>query len=110
MLDGTHYFECACGSAEHTIRFTLDKQDEPPMIFGDIYLDHYLSWYKRVWVAFKYIFKLPPQNCHFDDWIMRDEDVARLKAMCEDFMTYESPLQCNVSQFPEVINELDKCK
>jgi len=27
MLDGTHYFECACGSDEHTIRFTLDKED-----------------------------------------------------------------------------------
>jgi len=85
MLDGTYYFECACGSAEHTIRFTLDTQNMPPLISADIYLDHYIPWYNRIWVAIKYVFKLPPQNCHFDNWIMWDDDVTRLKNMCENF-------------------------
>ena len=91
MLDGTHYFECACGSAEHTIRFTLDKEDEPPMIFGDIYLDQFIPWYKRIFVAIKYILRIPPQNCHFDSWIMHDDDARRLKDMCDEFLTTQPP-------------------
>ena len=88
MLDGTHYFECACGSAEHTIRFTLDIEDkeDPPMIFGDIYLDHYMPWWKRIWVAFKYVFRLPPQNSHFDSWIMYEPDAKRLRNMLDGFL------------------------
>lgn len=86
MLDGTHYFECACGSPEHTIRFTLDKQDDPPVIYCDFYLDQYLPWYRRVLVAVKYIFKIKPQYEHFATWYMRNEDVLRLKNMCESFL------------------------
>lgn len=82
MLDGTEYFDCACGSPEHTIRFTLDL-DDPPSIYCDFYLDQYIPWYKRIWVAIKYILKLPPQNAHFDNWIMRLEDTERLIQLLE---------------------------
>jgi len=85
MLDGTYYFECACGSVEHTLRFSLDK-DDPPIIYGDIYLSHYIPWYKRIYVAFKYIFKISPHHNHFDNWIMRKEDALKMIDMCSDFL------------------------
>jgi len=92
MLDGTYFFECACGSPEHTIRFTLDKSDDPPMVFCDFYLDHYMPWWKRIYVAIKYILKRPPNNSHFDDWIMYAADVTRLRDMCEEFISTASLL------------------
>ncbi len=94
MLDGTHYFECACGSPEHTIRFTLDfEKNEPSMIWCDFFLDHYMPWYRRIWVAFKYIFKFEPHNEHFASWLMRSEDVNRLRNMCDEFISKELELE-----------------
>ncbi len=87
MLDGSHYFECACGSPEHTIRFILDKGERGdfPLIFCDFYLDQYLPWYKRIWVAIKYVLMFKPHNEHFASWVMKNEDVERLQKLCKEF-------------------------
>ena len=89
MLDGTYYFECSCGSPEHTIRFTLDKAGTPPLIYCDFYLEHYLPWYKRIIIAVKYIFRLPPQDEHFANWHMDAAEAVKLRDMCEDFLKYK---------------------
>ena len=89
MLDGTHYFECSCGSPEHTIRFTLDKGD-PPLVYCDFYLSAYLPWYKRLIVSVKYVFKQAPQNEHFANWILRREDVERLLGICEELIEFKN--------------------
>jgi hypothetical protein len=57
------------------------------MVFCDFYLDHYMPWHKRIFVAVKYILKMPPNNAHFDNWIMHQDDIARLRDMCNEFLT-----------------------
>jgi len=83
MLDGTYYFECRCGTVEHTIRFTLDKKDKE--IYAEFHLDPYHRWHKRIWLAIKYIFKQGLHYSHFDCWIMDENDVGRLKNMINEF-------------------------
>ena len=63
MLDGSEYFECACHSFDHTLRFVLDLDENVaeddwsfPTIYAEVMLGHYLPWYKRVWLGIKYIF------------------------------------------------------
>lgn len=86
MLDGTHFFECACEADEHILRFTLDKDPEDPGIYTSIFLDSPYTWWRRVWIGIKYIFGYKCQYGHFGNWELRDEDVTRLRSMCNEYL------------------------
>lgn len=83
MLDGSYFFECKCGSDEHTLRFTLDKEDKE--IYTSVFLNHYDNIFKRLFRAIKYVFGYKCIYGHWDCWIMRDEDVQKLFDMLNDF-------------------------
>lgn len=91
MLDGTEFFECMCGSDEHTLRFTLnfdvnDYSGDYPCIYTSIFLREKV-WWERIWVAVKYVFGYKCIYGHWDNWEMLPKDVHRLKAMCEKFIS-----------------------
>lgn len=82
MLDGSYFFECQCGSDEHTLRFTLDKED------GEILVHSFLAdhgFWKRLWMGLKYICGYKCKYGHFGEWIMRKEDADKLTEMLERF-------------------------
>lgn len=83
MLDGSYFFECKCGSDEHTLRFVLDKTDRE--IYTSIFLNNHFNIFKRIIVAIKYIFGYKCSYGHWDCWIMRDEDTQKLSDMLDDF-------------------------
>jgi len=84
MLDGTHFFECDCGSSEHTLRFILDNEEKE--IYTEVYLNQYRSFSKRLWVGIKYIFGYKSKYGHWDCWNLCKEDAARLRDMCGKFI------------------------
>ena len=84
MLDGTHYFECSCGSTEHTIRFTIDKGDKE--LHTDIYLNQWRPFWKRVWVGIRYIFGYKCKYGEWDCWILNEDDTTRLRDMCNELI------------------------
>ena len=57
-------FECVCGSFQHCFRMVMDAEDGSVWI--DVPLNNYLPWYKRAWVALKYI--LIPGRSRFGDY------------------------------------------
>jgi hypothetical protein len=79
MLDGTEFFECRCGSDEHTLRFILDVDDN--CFYTTVYLNSYKTWYRRLWVALKYLFGYKCKYGHWDCWILSADDVPRIIAM-----------------------------
>ena len=81
MLDGTEYFECQCGSPEHALVFTLDKEDNE--IYTSVFLDQYRPWWHRIWVAIKYVFGYKCMYGHFDCCLMRPEDAKRLISLLD---------------------------
>ena len=85
MLDGTYYFECDCGADEHTLRFTLCKDEDDLCIYTSIYLNGWHPWWKRIWMATRYVFGYKSRYGHWDCWMMRADDADRLKSMIEDF-------------------------
>ncbi len=88
MLDGTEFFECRCGSSEHTLRFTLDIEDpEDKELFTSIFLNQYRSIWKRIWIAIKYVFGYKCKFGHWDCWIMKENDAKRLRDMCDKFIS-----------------------
>lgn len=83
MLDGTYYVECACTSDEHTLRFTLDAEEEG--IYTSVYLNTYRQWYKRVWVAIKYIFGYHCIHGHWDCTLIDRDNIHQLKTVIQKF-------------------------
>lgn len=81
MLDGTEFFECICGSNEHTLKFVLDLDEngDPrlPELFVGIFL-HNPIWYKRIWIGVKYIFGYKSRFGHFGGYTMNFEDGRRM--------------------------------
>lgn len=86
MLDGSYFFECACGSDEHVLRFTLDKDPEDPGIYTSIFLNADYRWYQRLAVAMRYVLGYKCKYGHWDTWILCKEDAKSLIAMLEDFI------------------------
>ena len=75
MIDfNTEYFDCKCSSPEHTLRFVYDEDD----IYIEIYLRQYRNFFKRIWIAIKYIFGY---KCQYGDWdcfILKEDDIQRM--------------------------------
>lgn len=74
----TEFFDCACHSKEHLIAFEYVPDDN--LLSTHISLNHYLPWYKRIVVAFKYVFSIK-RNGHSDwnVWLLHWQDAQRLK-------------------------------
>jgi hypothetical protein len=73
------YFDCACHSSEHTLRFAWDDEDNS--IYTEVFLQHYRNFFQRMWVAVKYVFGYKCRYGHFDCFIMQAKDADRLKHM-----------------------------
>lgn len=73
------YFDCACDSSEHIIRFIIDEDvDKIGKKYRDIYLEIQLSqsnnWFKRLWKGIRYIFGYECKYGHWDCILLKDED------------------------------------
>jgi len=72
----SHYFDCACGSSEHTLRFVLDSDNNT--IYTLVFLNQYRGFWKRLLVAIKYLFGYKCKYGHWDEWILKPEDVTEI--------------------------------
>lgn len=71
------YFTCQCNSPEHTLRFVLDKEDNE--IYTEVYLNQHNNFFKRCWIALKYVFGYTSKYGHWDCFILKNEEAGRLK-------------------------------
>lgn len=94
------YFECMCHSDEHRLVFHLElddiwnvpkNKDKPikdywaPEVYATFHLRSHSFW-KRLWCGVKYILGISSKFGHFDDFMLRPEDAARLKGVCEAYL------------------------
>src|SRR2546429_459069 len=78
----THYVDCACSDFGHVFRFILDETDGD--IWLEVQLNHWRPWYKRAWLALRYLFlKEPAYAGHFDTTMLRLEDHAKIKELLD---------------------------
>jgi hypothetical protein len=71
------FLVCACYSDEHTLRFTYDLET------NDFWTSVYLNpkpWYKRVWVALKYVFGYQCKYGAWDCFLLNPQDADRMIA------------------------------
>lgn len=73
-----HYFECDCYSPEHLLQFKLfDTIGEDHKTLSAYVFLNPEPWYKRIWIAVKYIFGYKCRYGHFDEFILNPEDVDK---------------------------------
>jgi hypothetical protein len=92
----TTHFECRCSSDEHTLKFTLDEHSgdiEELEIWTSVYLHQHHPWWRRIWVALKYVFGYHCKYGHWDCFIMRGCDVERLMALLQKYKDLEVKLK-----------------
>ena len=73
-----YYFECGCFNQDHLLSFHLCSDD------GEVYCNVNLSdfpFWKRVWLATKYVLNINTRWGHYGSWTLDWEDTRRLKRM-----------------------------
>jgi hypothetical protein len=83
MLDGSYWFECICAHDEHTIRFTLDKEDKE--IYTSVFLANHRNFFVRIILGIKYIFGGKSRYGYFGNWVLAKDDVDMLEKMLKEF-------------------------
>ena len=69
---------CQCGDPHHQMILYYDK--ESPAVYVAVHLNKELNFFKRLWVAFKYIFfKKRTIYGDFEEIILRPEDANKLQ-------------------------------
>ena len=82
----SQYFDCACHSSNHTIRFDLSIEDnEFPDLYLSVQLNRWRNIFSRIWIAIRYIFGYECKYGHWDTWLLNHDDVSRLRELLEDF-------------------------
>lgn len=76
------HVDCECQNFLHSVRFHYDPE------YGELqvetHLGNWLPWYKRVWLAFKYVFKMVyPVHLQYDCTLIRPKDYGKLRALIE---------------------------
>ena len=88
MLDGTHFFECDCGHAEHTIRFIVNKDESYPELYTEMMMNSYHGFFRRILIAVKYIFGINCKYGHFDTWLLNRNDANRLREVLDEYIDF----------------------
>lgn len=86
----TEYFECQCGSEEHSVKFHLSLDDEPAdtCLYLCTYMDNRRGFWRRLWLGLRYAFGHQSEYGAFGSWLLQPSDAARLGDMCGRFITH----------------------
>jgi hypothetical protein len=82
------HIECECGQKQHLINLTLDADPgQPPFLDIHIQMNHYLGFFKRVWVAIKYIFgSTSCKNLHWDCIVLGVDQAKQMNQIISTFI------------------------
>lgn len=76
------HLDCRCDNFIHSVRFHYDSEWRELQV--ETHLGNWLPWYKRVWLAVKYVFKVThPVHLQYDCALIKPDDYPKLKALLE---------------------------
>ena len=87
-----HHIVCACASDEHTLRLMHfkgdpEKADDLDEVYWSVYLNPF-PWYKRLWIAMRYVLGHRSKFGSWDSGPMMDADaVHQLREFLRDVDT-----------------------
>lgn len=88
-MDKPQLFICSCFSHEHQYIFTYDQEDN--MIYVHPHLI-YRGFWRRLWVAIRYVFGYKCRFGAWDEFILDVDDVSRLKMLLDKVIPHKQYL------------------
>ena len=85
----TLYIRCDCRNLDDLVVMEYDENDFKDRCYEmtfDYRLNHFQPWYKRIWIAFKYIFKRSHSNFHFSEIILNRQTIRRIHEFTGEFL------------------------
>lgn len=93
------FYECDCTDNDHTIQVWTDPEFDEVIISTQLAPLH--PWYKRVWVAVKYVFNPHGGNySHWHDTILNPDSTRELRDQLDAFLAEQYNLKADA-----VVNE-----
>lgn len=89
------YVECQCGDVNHVTRFCWWRweQDKDDDYWHELSIETQLNlkwpWWRRVWLAIRYIFGMQCRYGHWNEGALTVDEVKKLKEICERFIADE---------------------
>jgi hypothetical protein len=78
-MENQELFICQCESLDHLVSI---YHDEPwNTLYMSVHIKPETNKWKRIWCAIKYVFGYRSRHGDFDDFILKSEDVERLKVI-----------------------------
>lgn len=82
------YFECGCGSTEHTLSFEHSYEEIGNGFYENellvtTFLNQRNGIFYRIWLSIKYVFGFKARDSHFDYTILEEPEVERLINLCQ---------------------------
>jgi hypothetical protein len=82
------FYECSCQSSEHLLKFKiLDDKELSSEIYLEIFLLNEKNLLKRIIRGVRYIFGHKSKYGHFDEFILKKEEVDNLKNLIKTYET-----------------------
>lgn len=101
-----HYFECQCGDDPDTFILIFDEahlgKDWQSSWEPELYLTTFLRdlpFFKRIWLAIKYIFGYKSKFGHFGETLIKYEDTNRLIGLIERYQSAYRNYQVDTEKF-----------
>lgn len=79
----TSFFQCECRSHEHTIQVSVCDDPDWPSLTVSVQLHQFRNFWKRVWLAIKYVFGFTPAYGHWDTTLVDPADYDRLSSLVD---------------------------
>lgn len=77
-----------CGSSEHVVRFQMFEDDigYDKELIMDVFLNHTIPWYKRIFKSIKYVLGYKCKFGDFDEVIISPGEAIKLRKLMDDFL------------------------
>lgn len=84
IKDKVFTFKCDCGEATHNTKVWVDKENDEVLIYAS--LNHYLPWYKRLPVAFKYLLGIDNTFVQYEETFMSVDKYTKVLNEIKNFL------------------------
>ena len=88
-MDITEYFECQCGTIDHTLRIGYFEYDDKYFDEGELYFETHLRdlpFLKRLWYGIRYICGKKSRYGCFGETVLKREQATQLRNLCDAFL------------------------
>lgn len=76
------YFKCECHDPNHN--FVVEYDPEYKEFAVQIHMSHFAGFFRRLWIAFKYVFKIGTTFDHYSSVHLTEEQVKELKSFLDN--------------------------